>query len=157
MVRVPLYPHSMKACSDRALYRGLPPEETHTVRDGSSSVNEWVEAKHQLQLRRALARWSRYHLIVIDDVGYVSLGDIGAEVLFQVMAERTEKAVVIITTNLPLSDWMQVIPNARLCRALQDGVADRTHILHPDTESYRFRQTAAKRTRPAKTAECNKD
>ena len=77
-------------------------------------VNELVEAKQQLQLRRALARWARYDLIAIDEVGYVPLAEIGAELLFQVVAERAEQAAVILTTNLPFSEWTQVIPNARL-------------------------------------------
>src|SRR4051794_31757385 len=50
-------------------------------------VNELVEAKHQLQLRRVMARWSRYDLIPIDEVGYVPLAEVGAEFLFQVIAE----------------------------------------------------------------------
>src|SRR5438477_8936011 len=48
-------------------------------------VNELVEAKHQLQLRRVMARWSRYDLIAIDEVGYVPLAEVGAEFLFQVI------------------------------------------------------------------------
>jgi DNA replication protein DnaC len=116
-------------------------------------VNELVEAKHQLQLRRVLARWSRYDLIAIDEVGYVPLAEVGAEFLFQVIAERAEKAAVIMTTNLPFSEWTQVIPNARLCKALLDRVTDRAHILETGTESYRFRRTAEKHKRPAKSAE----
>src|SRR4029079_18171604 len=73
-------------------------------------VNELVEAKHELQLRRVMARWSRYDLIAIDEVGYVPLAEVGAEFLFQVVAERAEKAAVILTTNLPFSEWTQVIP-----------------------------------------------
>lgn len=46
-------------------------------------VNELVEAKHELQLRRVMARWSRYDLIAIDEVGYVPLAEVGAEFLFQ--------------------------------------------------------------------------
>jgi DNA replication protein DnaC len=75
-------------------------------------VNELVEAKHQLQLRRVMARWSRYNLIAIDEVGYVPLAEVGAEFLFQVVAERAEKAALVLTTNLPFSEWTQVIPNA---------------------------------------------
>jgi DNA replication protein DnaC len=84
-------------------------------------VNELIEAKHQLQLCRVLARWGRYDLIAIDEVGYVPLAEVGAEFLFQVIAERAERAVVILPTNLPFSEWTQVIPNARLCKALLDG------------------------------------
>jgi len=108
-------------------------------------VNELVEAKHQLQLRRVMARWARYDLIAIDEVGYVPLADVGAEFLFQVIAERAEKAAVILTTNLPFSEWTQVIPNARLCKALVDRITDRAHIIETGTESYRFRRTLEKR------------
>jgi DNA replication protein DnaC len=108
-------------------------------------VNELVEAKHQLQLGRALGRWTRYDLIALDEVGYVPLAEVGAEFLFQVIAERAEKAAVILTTNLPFSEWTQVIPNARLCKALLDRITDRAHILETGTESYRFRRTVEKR------------
>ena len=108
-------------------------------------VNELVEAKQQLQLRRVMARWSRYELIAIDEVGYVPLADLGAEFLFQVIADRAEKAAVIMTTNLPFSEWTQVIPNARLCKALLDRVTDQAHIIETGTDSYRFRRTLEKK------------
>jgi DNA replication protein DnaC len=107
-------------------------------------VNELVEAKQQLQLRRVLARWERYDLIAIDEVGYVPMAELGAEFLFQVIAERAEKAAVILTTNLPFSEWTQVIPNARLCKALLDRITDRAHIIETGTDSYRFRRTVEK-------------
>ncbi len=110
-------------------------------------VNELVEAKQQLGLRRALARWARYDLIAIDEVGYVPLAEVGAELLFQVIAERAEQAALILTTNLPFSEWTQVIPNARLCKALLDRITDRAHILETGTESYRFRRTLQQRQR----------
>lgn len=115
-------------------------------------VNELVEAKHQLQLSRVLARWSRYDLIAIDEVGYVPLAEVGAEFLFQVVAERAEKAAIILTTNLPFSEWTQVIPNARLCKALLDRITDRAHILETGAESYRFRRTAEKQKKGAKAS-----
>lgn len=116
-------------------------------------VNELVEAKHQLQLRRVMARWSRYELIAIDEVGYVPLAEVGAEFLFQVIAERAERNAVIVTTNLPFSEWTQVIPNARLCKALLDRITDRAHILETGTESYRFRRTIDKRKKGEKPPE----
>src|SRR5713226_2581871 len=110
-------------------------------------VNELVEAKHQLQLRRVLGRWARYDLIALDEVGYVPLAEVGAEFLFQVIAERAERSAVLLTTNLPFSEWTQVIPNARLCKALLDRVTDRAHIIETGTDSYRFRRTLARRRR----------
>lgn len=110
-------------------------------------VNELVEAKQQVQLRRVLARWARYEVLAIDEVGYVPMADVGAEFLFQVIAERAERAALILTTNLPFSEWTQVIPNARLCKALIDRITDRAHIIETGTESYRFRRTLEGRQR----------
>jgi len=62
-----------------------------------------------------------------------------------VVAERAEKAAVIVTSNLPFSEWTQVIPNARLCKALIDRITDRAHIIETGAESYRFRRTLEKR------------
>lgn len=116
-------------------------------------VNELVEAKHQLQLRRVMARWTRYDLIAIDEVGYVPLADVGAEFLFQVIAERAERTAVVLTTNLPFSEWTQVIPNARLCKALLDRITDRAHILETGTESYRFRRTIERQRKGGRATE----
>ena len=110
-------------------------------------VNELVEAKQQLELRRVLGRWARYDVIAIDEVGYVPLAELGAEFLFQVIADRAERAAVLLTTNLPFSEWTQVIPNARLCKALLDRITDRAHIIETGSESYRFRRTLEQRQR----------
>ena len=108
-------------------------------------VNELVEAQQQAQLRRALARWARYDVLALDEVGYVPLAEIGAELLFQVIADRAERSTVLLTTNLPFSEWTQVIPNARLCKALLDRLTDRAHIIETGSESYRFRRTLERR------------
>jgi len=71
----------------------------------------------------------RYDLIALDEVGYVPLAEIGAEFLFQVIAERAERASLIVTTNLPFSEWTQVFPNPRLCKALLDRITDRATSL----------------------------
>jgi DNA replication protein DnaC len=69
------------------------------------------------------------------------LADIGAEFLFQVISDRAERAALIVTTNLPFSEWTRVFPNPRLCKALLDRITDRAHIIETGTESLRFRRT----------------
>lgn len=108
-------------------------------------VNELVEAQQQHGLGRALQRWSRLDLIVLDEVGYVPFAQGGAELLFQVISERAERTAWIITTNLPFSEWTQVFPNARLCKALLDRITDRAHIIDTGTDSYRFKRTLTSR------------
>jgi DNA replication protein DnaC len=108
-------------------------------------VNELVEAKQNNQVRRLMGRWQRYELIAVDEVGYVPLADIGAEFLFQVISERAERAAIVVTTNLPFSEWTTVFPNPRLCKALLDRITDRAHIIETGTESFRFRRTVERR------------
>ena len=81
---------------------------------------------------------------------YVPLAEIGAEILFQVVPERAEKAAVIVTTDLPFSEWTRVILNARLCKALIDRITDRATIIETGTKSYRFagRWRSAREKRP---------
>ena len=104
-------------------------------------VNELVEAKQNNQVRRMMARWMKYELIALDEVGYVPLAEMGAEFLFQVISDRAERAALIVTTNLPFSEWTTVFANPRLCKALLDRVTDRAHIIEAGTESFRFRKT----------------
>jgi DNA replication protein DnaC len=67
-------------------------------------VTELMEAQNQLELTRVRSRWTRYDLIVIDELGYVVMPDAAAELLFQIIAGRAERAAVIVTTNLPFSE-----------------------------------------------------
>ena len=108
-------------------------------------VNELVEAKQNNQVRRMMARWQKYELIAIDEVGYVPLADVDAEFLFQVISDRAERAALIVTTNLPFSEWTTVFPNPRLCKALLDRITDRAHIIETGAESFRFRRTMERR------------
>jgi DNA replication protein DnaC len=104
-------------------------------------VNELIEAKQNGHVKRLMLRWMKYDLIALDEVGYVPLADIGAEFLFQVISDRAERAALIVTTNLPFSEWTTVFPNPRLCKALLDRVTDRAHIIETGTESFRFKRT----------------
>lgn len=108
-------------------------------------VTELIEAQNQAELTRVRNRWTRYDLIVIDELGYVVMPDTAAELLFQVIAGRAERASVIVTTNLPFSEWTTKFPNARLCKAMLDRLTDQAHIIETGTESYRFRRTLEKK------------
>lgn len=127
--------------------------QTRRVRftTATALVNEFVEARQGNRVGRLLARWFRYELVAIDEVGYVPLADVGAEFLYQVVSERAERAALILTTNLGFSEWTQVFANARLCKAMIDRVTDRAHIIDTGKESYRFRRTMESRRRKTRT------
>ena len=104
-------------------------------------VNELIEAKNQSELNRITNRWLRYELIVIDEMAYVAMPESAVELLFQVISGRAERAAVIVTTNVPFSEWNTMFPNARLCKAMLDRLTDQAHIIDTGKESYRFRRT----------------
>jgi len=108
-------------------------------------VNDLIEAKNKSELARTTNRWSRYELIVIDEMCYVSIPESAAELLFQVISGRAERAAVIVTTNLTFSEWNTMFPNARLCKAMLDRLTDQAHIIETGKDSYRFRRTLEKR------------
>ena len=108
-------------------------------------VTELIEAQNHAELTRVRNRWTRYDLIVIDELGYVVMPDTAAELLFQVIAGRAERAAVIVTTNLPFSEWTTKFPNARLCKAMLDRLTDQANIIDTGDESYRFRRTLEKK------------
>ena len=93
----------------------------------------------------------------IDELGYVPLAELGAELLFQVISDRAEKASVLITTNLPFSEWTKVFTNARLCKALLDRLTDRAHIIETGSESYRFRRTLERRSNALAASEASRN
>ena len=102
-------------------------------------VNELVEAADERVLSRVVARYGRLDLLCLDELGYVQIDPRGAELLFQIITEREERASVAIATNLPFSEWGTVFPDPRLVAAIVDRVTFNAHILETGTKSYRLR------------------
>jgi DNA replication protein DnaC len=75
----------------------------------------------------------------LDEFGYVPFSPSGAQLLFQFCAALHEQTSLIVTTNLPFSDWVQVLGDERLTSGLLDRLTFRSHILEFLGDSYRFR------------------
>jgi len=108
---------------------------------GCGLANELVEARDEKNLGRVLKRYAGYGLLIVDELGYVPFSKEGAELLFQVLAERHEKKSVIITTNLGFGDWTQIFGDATLTAALLDRLTHRAHVINCVWESYRLKDT----------------
>jgi len=102
-------------------------------------------------LSRVVARYGRLDLLCLDELGYVQIDPRGAELLFQIITEREERASVAIATNLPFSEWGTVFPDPRLVAAIVDRVTFNAHIIETGTQSYRLRssKTSSRRNRSA--------
>ena len=79
-------------------------------------VNELVEAADDRQLSKTIARYGRVDLLCVDELGYMELDRRGAELLFQVLTEREEKASVAIASNESFSGWTKTFTDPRLWR-----------------------------------------
>jgi len=104
-------------------------------------VTRLEEAQKQYQLDRFLAQLDKIDLLICDELGYLSFSRGGAELLFQVFADRYERASLLITSNLAFSDWGQVFQGERMTAALLDRLTHRCHIFEMNAESYRFRES----------------
>lgn len=113
-------------------------------------ANELIEARHERELSRVIQRYARYGLLVLDELGYVPLSKEGADLLFQVFAERHEKGSVIVTTNLGFADWTQIFGDANLTAAVLDRLTHKAHILNCNWESYRLKDTLKQTKRSKK-------
>jgi DNA replication protein DnaC len=102
-------------------------------------ANELQEALSRDELSRVVARYARIDLLLLDELGYLKLPDGAAELVFQVLSERHERASLIVTTNLPFGEWTKVFPDARLAKAVVDRLTHRAHIIDTGTESWRFK------------------
>jgi DNA replication protein DnaC len=114
----------------------------HRVRfvTGYALANELIEARGEKELGRVVGRYARLDLLIVDELGYVPFSKEGAELLFQILAERHERGSVIITTNLGFADWTQIFGDANMTAALLDRLTHRAHIIECDWDSYRLKQ-----------------
>lgn len=125
-------------------------EAGHRVRYvlASRLVNELAEADNDRQLTKIIGRYGRIDLLCLDELGYLSLDRRGAELLFQVLTEREERASVAIATNEPFSNWPNTFTDPRLCAAIVDRLTVDGHIIETGTTSYRLAHTRSRQARP---------
>lgn len=109
-------------------------------------VQELLIAKRDLKLARVLKRLARYDLILIDDIGYVQQDREEMEVLFTLLAERYERGSVMITSNLPFSQWERIFKDPTTTAAAVDRLVHHSVIIELNLESYRLKESKKRKT-----------
>jgi DNA replication protein DnaC len=104
-------------------------------------VTRLEEAQKQYQLDRLLGQLDKADLLVCDELGYLSFSRAGAELLFQVFADRYERRSLLVTSNLAFGEWGQVFQGERMTAALLDRLTHRCQIFEMNSESFRFRES----------------
>lgn len=122
----------------------------------SSLVNTLVEAREERDLERVFRKLSRFHLLVLDELGYIPFSEQGAQLLYQVFSDRYEKASILVTSNLAFAEWTRVFGEASLTAALLDRLTHHCQIYEFDWESIRLaeslkRQKKIRRRKVAKS------
>lgn len=111
----------------------------------ASLVHELIEAKDEKRLLRYQKQIASHELLIVDELGFVPLSKTGAELLFEVFSQRYERVSTLVTSNLPFAEWTQVLGSERLTGALLDRLTHHVHILEMNGESYRLKESKAKK------------
>ncbi|MFA7201349.1 MAG: IS21-like element helper ATPase IstB [Bacteroidales bacterium] len=102
-------------------------------------ITDLGEASQQGSLSRLNKKLMSYDLLIIDELSYITFGRSSAELLFQALSNRHELGSVLITTNLPFSQWTELFGDSSLTAALVDRLAHKAIILNMNGNSYRLR------------------
>ena len=108
-------------------------------------VSEMMEARDERRLLRFQKQMAAYKLLIIDELGFVPLSKTGAELLFELISQRYERAATLITSNLPFDEWTETLGSERLTGALLDRITHHVNILEMNGDSYRLAQSRARK------------
>lgn len=117
--------------------------KNHTVLFSSAIdiVNNLVAAQKAGLLKQELKKYFKPNLLVMDELGYLPIDKIGADLLFQIISQRYEQGSLIITTNRVFKDWPQIFNNdMKLTSALLDRLLHHTEAVVIEGKSYRMKE-----------------
>lgn len=106
----------------------------------SMLVQELLIAKRDLKLPKALKSLGKFDTLILDDIGYVQQSQEEMEVLFTLLADRYERASIMITSNLPFSKWERIFKDPMTTAAAIDRLVHHSIILELNITSYRVEQ-----------------
>ena len=103
-------------------------------------VQKLQVARRNLELESALAKLDKYHLLILDDLAYVTKDQAETSVLFELIGTRYERRSMLITANQPFGEWGKVFPDQAMTLAAVDRLVHHATILEMNVESYRRRE-----------------
>ncbi len=107
-------------------------------------INDLVAAQTQQRLKKQLRKYAEVGVLILDEVGYLPIDKTGADLMFQVLAARYEKASTILTTNRAYKHWPEIFNNdAALTAALLDRLVHHVSTIVIEGRSYRTREQIA--------------
>jgi DNA replication protein DnaC len=105
-------------------------------------------ARRELTLEAAISKLDRYHLLILDDISYVTKDQAETSVLFELISRRYEHRSILITANQAFGEWNKIFPDQAMTLAAVDRLVHHATIMEMNVESYRRRAALDnKRTR----------
>lgn len=104
-------------------------------------------ARRELALEAAIAKLDKYHLLVLDDLAYVTKDQAETSVLFELISARYERRSTLITANQPFGEWNRVFPDPAMTLAAVDRLVHHATIFEMNVESYRRRSAIQRQSR----------
>src|SRR5690242_18738131 len=102
--------------------------------------------RRELVLEAAIAKLDKYHLLILDDLAYVTKDQAETSVLFELIGARYERRSLLVTANQPFGEWGKIFPDQAMTLAVVDRLVHHATIFEMNVESYR-RRTALERKR----------
>ena len=103
-------------------------------------INHLIAAEVDRSLIKKLHYYQSPELLVCDEIGYLSLGEQGSPLFFQVISQRHQKKSTMLTTNLPFAEWGKVFDSTTVATAIADRLVHRSEVLIMGGPSYRRKQ-----------------
>jgi len=107
-------------------------------------------ARRELALESAIAKLDKHHLLILDDLAYVTKDQAETSVLFELISARYERRSVLITANQPFGEWNRIFPDPAMTLAAVDRLVHHAKIFELNVESYRRRTAVERRKGPGR-------
>jgi DNA replication protein DnaC len=113
-------------------------------------VQKLQTARRDLQLEAAIAKLDKYHLLILDDLAYVTKDQAETSVLFELISARYERRSLLITANQPFGEWGRIFPDQAMTLAAVDRLVHHATIFEMNVESYRRRAAIERKKGPGR-------
>lgn len=110
-------------------------------KNAATLSTELTEARDSYVLGKLEKKIQKADLLILDELSYIGFNRHQSELLFKIISERSERASVIVSTNLPFSQWTDLFENSTMVSALVDRLTFKSYVLDMNGESYRLEQT----------------
>ena len=107
-------------------------------------------ARRELALEAAIAKLDKFHLVILDDLAYVTKDPAETSVLFELIGARYERRSLLITANQPFGEWGKIFPDQAMTVAVVDRLVHHATIFEMNVESYRRRAALERKRGPGR-------